>query len=120
MKKIILTIFSMTLLISHAKAFECREKGLTLNFSSQREMITIKHESGQVIEVPVKKSYDGQSNYSLITGEGIAVTYSNHYGCIRMVELTSAIRLSQAPYRIGRVNFGNCYGGSTPDRLCHP
>ncbi|WP_372655445.1 hypothetical protein [Halobacteriovorax sp.] len=120
MKTFLLLILSITTLSVNARSFECKSKDLTLAFSSQEEIVTIKHKNGETFEISVKESYDGRSLFSLITGEGVAITYSNHFGCIRRVELTSAIKLEEAPFRVGKVDFGTCSGGSTPDRLCRP
>jgi len=124
MKNIIFIGLSVLLMSNLANAFVCTATigpdELTLNYSYDDEMVRIKFGDRGLIEIPVTEQYDGHANYSLITGKGVALTYSNHFGCIRMVELTSAIRIQGAPYNIGRVNFGTCAGGSTPDDLCRP
>lgn len=123
MKKFMLLVLGITIVSGHASAFECKaklnDKELTLSYSKQDELMIINY-NDQEFQIAAKETHDGHSDYDLITGDGVALTLSEIYGCITMVKLTSAIRLQGAPYRIGKINFGTCSGGSTPDSMCHP
>ena len=56
----------------------------------------------------------------LITDDGLAVYFENHYGCIRnAIIITDAREPFNAGY-MRPMDFGTCSGGSTPDDLCHP
>jgi hypothetical protein len=115
-------LVSLLFVINYAEAFECSTKlhgeTFTLNISEQRDLATLQFGEVETLDIQVVEKYDGTSNYSLITGEGIAVTYSNHFGCIKMVELISAVKLKTSPNNIGRLHFASCKGGQTPDAIC--
>ena len=56
----------------------------------------------------------------LITAPGLAVTYANHYGCIRQATVITEFREPFGAGYMETVNINTCSGGSTPDELCRP
>jgi hypothetical protein len=65
----------------------------------------------------LNQNYDGHMT-SLITGKGIAVSFQNHYGCIRNAKITTDLRENDGVGYIDTVSVKGCKGGSTPDQLC--
>lgn len=61
--------------------------------------------------------WDGHAT-GLITAPGFAMKYSNWYGCIRNVEITTNIRSGGGVGFIGSFKVPVCRGGTTPDKLC--
>lgn len=54
----------------------------------------------------------------LITARGLAVSFQNHYGCIRRATIiTEFTDLIDAGY-MEVMKVGACTGGSTPDSIC--
>lgn len=56
----------------------------------------------------------------LITSHGLAVTFKNHYGCIREARVITEYK---EPFDAGYMDtfeLGTCSGGSTPDQICRP
>lgn len=56
----------------------------------------------------------------LITDNGLAIRWGNHFGCIRRVQVTTDLREPFNAGYMGTMQFGTCSGGSTPDDICHP
>lgn len=56
----------------------------------------------------------------LITAPGLAVTFQNHYGCIRNAKIITDLREPIGAGYMGMLEVFTCAGGQTPDSLCHP
>lgn len=116
MKKMMNMLMALSILTFSvgASAIECSKMigDIELNLSLNDDQAVITYNDETTV-YRVSGVYDGHMT-SFFTGEGIAITYQNHFGCIRNIKLTTIL-----PHNIKEVSFAGCRGGSTPDDICH-
>lgn len=75
--------------------------------------------SGGFLHKPNELPIDSEVN-GLITAKGVAITFDNHYGCLRNATIIAEFREPFGAGYMEVVNVKTCSGGSTPDSLCKP
>jgi hypothetical protein len=68
----------------------------------------------------MNSSFLKQRANGLITDKGLAIYLENHYGCVRNVSVMTDLREPFNAGYMGKISFGTCSGGSTPDDICQP
>ncbi len=115
MRTIIKAFLATTLITTSISSYalECTvtrgDTTITLTLEENTAFVTYGEETRAI---DIVGSYDGHMT-SLVTGEGFAFTFENHFGCIRNARMTTRL-----PHNIGDIHFPGCSGGSTPDSIC--
>ena len=125
MKILVLSILAVTLMDHQAGAIECKgvQNGhqIVVSVAENGALTTLSFDT-KVQDIETVQTYDGHSNYQLITGKGVSFTYDNEFGCIRNANLMSGINFDPTNESfskiIGKVNFQVCSGGQSPDSIC--
>ena len=111
----LLTVLGLFVLANSAMAFECKVqrdgKAFSVEVSPRGNQVTLRLNDAVKITKTIE-AYDGRSNYSLITGEGVSITFENWYGRIHNVNLVAAITLlpsgDEVSTPVGRISFPAC------------
>lgn len=78
--------------------------------------ITIEY-LGETYQTPKIQSHVWDGHMSgIVTGDGYALSYEGHYGCMRNVRYTGRIQDSRR--NIGTVTFDLCHGFSENEQFC--
>ena len=113
MKKLIITLLTLSSLSSYAITCKDKETGIVLQINDSNIVLTNNDE--KLSKAIKDTTWDGHVA-GMITGRGFSISYENHFGCIRRLQYTGPI--SESRRNIRSINFGTCAGGSTPDELC--
>jgi len=124
MKKILWTFILTLSLVSVSNATITCEGVTSLGASIKikieendtANLLVINEDGSKELEldfIDLLHSWDGHIS-GLITARGLSVKYQNHFGCIRMVEITTMVSSGI----IDTISIPTCSGGSTPDDIC--
>lgn len=111
MKKVIISLLSLTCLNLHSMT--CHKEDVTLEVVENN--VTIKYYDQELHLTIDNQVWDGHIA-GLMTGHSFAISYENHYGCLRNVRYTGPV--FERSRNILSIDFGTCAGGSTSDDLC--
>ena len=91
---------------------------LTVEKETHQAKIEVSDLNGKTI---LQKNYSNVEDYwdghatGLITAKGLSIKYEDHFGCLRNVEVTAAIRYLRF---FQTVTIPGCTGGTSFDDIC--